>query len=151
MDITFLNQSNENSWKNYKSYLGEIAYKVKETLELKTEFAFSVIMVNDSEIQEINRHYRNIDRPTDVISFAMQEGEDIIDEHQPELMLGDIFINVDAVRRQAADYGHSLKREFCFLTVHGLLHLLGYDHMNPTDETAMITLQERVLYDIARR
>jgi len=81
----------------------------------------------------------------------MQEGEDIIDEHQPELMLGDIFINVDAVRRQAADYGHSLKREFCFLTVHGLLHLLGYDHMNPTDDTAMITLQERVLYDIARR
>jgi len=151
MDITFLNQSNENSWKNYKSYLGEIANKVKETLELKTEFAFSVIMVNDNEIQEINRRYRNIDRPTDVISFAMQEGEDIIDEHQPELMLGDIFINVDAVRRQAADYGHSLKREFCFLTVHGLLHLLGYDHMNPTDDTAMITLQERVLYDIARR
>jgi len=151
MDITFLNQSNENSWKNYKSYLGEIANKVKETLELKTEFAFSVIMVNDNEIQEINRRYRNIDRPTDVISFAMQEGEDIIDEHQPELMLGDIFINVDAVRRQAADYGHSLKREFCFLIAHGLLHLLGYDHMNPTEETAMITLQERVLYDIARR
>lgn len=151
MDITFLNQSNENSWKNYKSYLGEIANKVKETLELKTEFAFSVIMVNDNEIQEINRRYRNIDRPTDVISFAMQEGEDIIDEHQPELMLGDIFINVDAVRRQAADYGHSLKREFCFLTAHGLLHLLGYDHMNPQEETAMIALQERVLYDIARR
>lgn len=151
MDITFLNQSNENSWKNYKSYLGEIANKVKETLELKTEFAFSVIMVNDIEIQEINRRYRNIDRPTDVISFAMQEGEDIIDEHQPELMLGDIFINVDAVRRQAADYGHSLKREFCFLTAHGLLHLLGYDHMNPQEETAMIALQERVLYDIARR
>lgn len=151
MDITFLNQSNENSWKNYKSYLGEIANKVKETLELKTEFSFSVIMVNDNEIQEINRRYRNIDRPTDVISFAMQEGEDIIDEHQPELMLGDIFINVDAVRRQAADYGHSLKREFCFLTAHGLLHLLGFDHMNPSDETTMITLQERVLYDIARR
>jgi len=151
MDITFLNQSNENSWKNYKSYLGEIANKVKETLELKNEFAFSVIMVNDNEIQKINHRYRNIDRPTDVISFAMQEGEDIIDEHQPELMLGDIFISVDAVRRQAADYGHSLKREFCFLTAHGLLHLLGYDHMNPTDETAMIALQERVLYDIARR
>ncbi len=151
MDITFLNQSNEYSWKNYKSYLSEIANKVKETIELKYDFAFSVILVNDDKIQEINHLYRHIDRPTDVISFAMQEGEDIIDEHQPELMLGDIFISVDAVRRQAAEYGHSLKREFCFLTVHGLLHLLGYDHMNPADEKTMTELQERVLHDIAQR
>jgi probable rRNA maturation factor len=87
---------------------------------------------------------------TDVISFVMEEGESsLISTELREL--GDIFISVDAIRRQAKEYGHSLKREFCFLFTHGLLHLLGYDHMTPSDEKEMDSFQEMILHEIAER
>ena len=95
----------------------------------------------------MNREYRGVDRPTDVITFALQdemsELESMYEEIEQEL--GDIFISVDTAKRQAQEYGHSLRREVCFLFTHGLLHLLGYDHMTEEDEKVMFALQDTIL------
>ena len=101
-------------------------------------------------IHEINREYRKIDKETDVISFASLDDESLLNM-EDTVELGDIFINVEAIREQAKDYGHSLKREFCFLVIHGILHLLGYDHLNKDDEKVMFDLQEEILNEIAKR
>ncbi|MBH0229912.1 rRNA maturation RNase YbeY [Halobacillus yeomjeoni] len=118
----------------------------KEGIEVDAEVSIS--FVDNDEIQEINRNYRQKDQPTDVISFAMQEeGEGemkILNEDMP-LMLGDIVISLDKAKEQAEDYGHSLERELGFLALHGFLHLLGYDHMNEEDEKAMFDRQEEIL------
>ncbi|MBY7143351.1 rRNA maturation RNase YbeY [Virgibacillus sp. NKC19-3] len=112
------------------------------------EAEISVNFVDDKEIQELNRNYRQQDRPTDVISFALEdtvEGElDIIGEDIP-LVLGDIVISVDKAKEQAIEYNHSLEREVGFLTVHGFLHLLGYDHQEQQEETIMFQKQEDIL------
>lgn len=119
----------------------EHARKV-ENLE-DTELEFSVIIVDNKRIHEINKEYRGIDRPTDVISFALEDNEEIEFDHYR--VLGDIYISIDKVREQAKEYGHSEKRELAFLTVHGFLHLLGYDHMKPEDEKVMFARQEEIL------
>lgn len=119
----------------------EYARKV-ENLE-DTELEFSVIIVDNKRIHEINKEYRGIDRPTDVISFALEDNEEIEFDHYR--VLGDIYISIDKVREQAKEYGHSEKRELAFLTVHGFLHLLGYDHMKPEDEKVMFAKQEEIL------
>lgn len=103
---------------------------------------FNIIIVDNEYIHKLNRDYRNIDRPTDVITFALEDYEDIKLEHR---MLGDIYISIDKAKSQAIEYGHSFKREICFLAVHGFLHLLGYDHMNKEDEKEMFSLQELIL------
>ena len=103
----------------------------------------NVIIVDNKKIHEINKEYRNIDRETDVISFALED-----DKSMPEddyRMLGDIYISIDKAKEQAKEYGHSLKRELCFLMTHGFLHLLGYDHMEKEDEMIMFPLQEKIL------
>ena len=102
----------------------------------------SVIIVDNEKIHEINKEYRGIDRPTDVISFALEEGENY---EVKERMLGDIYISIDKVYEQAKEYGHSVKRELFFLATHGFLHLLGYDHMKKEDEDIMFPLQEKIL------
>lgn len=116
--------------------------------EIANEAEVSVTFVSNQEIKEINRNYRQQDRPTDVISFAMQEKVtdevEIIGEDLP-LVLGDIVISVDKAKEQAEEYGHSLERELSFLSVHGFLHLLGYDHMNKEDETEMFRKQDDIL------
>lgn len=103
---------------------------------------FNIIIVDNDYIHKLNRDYRKIDRPTDVITFALEDYEDIKLEHR---MLGDIYISLDKAKSQAEEYGHSFKREICFLAVHGFLHLLGYDHMNKEDEEEMFSLQELIL------
>ncbi len=103
---------------------------------------FGIIIVDNEKIHEINKKYRGIDRPTDVISFALEEGEDY---EKQDRMLGDIYISIDKVYEQAKEYGHSVKRELFFLVTHGFLHLLGYDHMNKEDEKEMFSLQEKIL------
>ena len=111
---------------------------------------FNVIFVTSEKIHEINREYRNVDRVTDVISFAL---EDSIEGYKEEIrMLWDIYICVDKMKEQAELYNHSVLREMCFLTTHGLLHLLGYDHMEEDDEKVMFSLQEELLneYGIKR-
>ena len=105
----------------------------------------NAIFVNDEEIHKINKKYRNVDRVTDVISFAFEDNEDIL--YNNIRVLGDIYICIPQMQRQAKEYGHSEKRELSFLVVHGLLHLLGYDHMNKDDEEEMFSLQELMLND----
>lgn len=102
----------------------------------------SIIIVDNKTIHEINKKYRNIDRETDVISFALEEGETI---EEPVKTLGDIYISIDKVYEQAKEYNHSIKRELFFLVTHGFLHLLGYDHMIKEDEEKMFSLQEEIL------
>lgn len=113
----------------------------------------AVSLVDDEAIHELNRTYRDKDAPTDVLSFAMQEGEedemeivfDEEDEVEADTMLGDIIISIPTAKRQAEEYGHSLERELAFLAVHGFLHLIGYDHMTPEDEKEMFGRQEAIL------
>jgi len=104
---------------------------------------FSVIFVDDEEIHRINKEYRHVDRVTDVISFAFEDNEEKI--YNNIRILGDIYICIPQMKRQATSYGHSEKRELSFLCVHGLLHLLGYDHMNESEEKIMFGLQEMIL------
>ena len=118
-----------------------IKYLVKK-LELE-KCEFNVIIINNEEIRKINREYRNIDRETDVISFALEDEMDI--KYDDFRLLGDIYISLDKAYSQAMEYGHSRERELCFLITHGILHLLGYDHMKPDDEREMFTLQESLL------
>ena len=110
----------------------------------------NIIIIDNEKIREINREYRNIDAETDVISFALEDTDNIkIDDYR---VLGDIYISIDKCYSQAMEYGHSRERELCFLATHGILHLLGYDHMNVSDEEKMFTLQEELLdgYNIKR-
>lgn len=111
-------------------------------LKLK-DVEFNIILVDNDYIHKINKEYRGIDRETDVISFALED-----DETFPEMetkILGDIYISIDKAKSQAEEYGHSFKRELCFLAVHGFLHINGYDHMEPEDEKVMFGLQEEIL------
>ncbi len=104
---------------------------------------FSIIIVDNEKIHELNKNFRGIDRPTDVITFALEDNEDF-----PEMetrVLGDIYISLDKAKGQAIEYGHSFLRELAFLSVHGFLHLLGYDHMKEDEEKIMFSKQEEIL------
>ena len=108
------------------------------------DVTFNVIFVDSEKIRNLNKEYRKIDRETDVISFAFEDGEGNINFEFGRL-LGDIYICVSKMKAQAKEYGHSIAREMGFLTVHGLLHLLGYDHMNKEEEKIMFKKQEEIL------
>ncbi len=117
----------------------------KETAEI------SIIFVDDDYIQNLNLEYRGLDQPTDVLSFAIKEeqlGTPAINgtsmDELPEL-LGDIFISVERAVAQAKSYHHTLERELCYLTIHGLLHLLGFDHQTPETITEMRQAEEQIL------
>ena len=113
---------------------------------------FNIIIVDNETIHQINKEYRGIDRPTDVISFALEDEKDMIISPDAGRVLGDIYISIDKAREQAIEYGHSFLREFAFLCVHGFLHLQGYDHMKEEDEKVMFGLQDDILnsYGITR-
>ncbi len=104
---------------------------------------FNVIIVDNDYIHRLNKEYRKIDRPTDVITFALEDNQDI--KYDNYRLLGDIYISVDKAHSQAEEYGHSFKREICFLAVHGFLHLLGYDHMEKNEEKIMFEHQDMIL------
>lgn len=108
----------------------------------------SITIVNNEEIQKINRDYRGKDQPTDVISFALEEmgeGEVVVKGDNLPVALGDIIISLEKAKEQAEEYGHSFQRELGFLAVHGFLHLLGYDHMTKEEEKIMFTKQKELL------
>ena len=117
-------------------------------LNVSKNYEVDVSLVDEETIHGINREYRNVDRVTDVISFAFEDDESelgfIAGDDIPR-MLGEIFICVPRALEQAKEIGNSEQRELCFLFVHGLLHLLGYDHMKPEDEEVMFPLQEKIL------
>ncbi len=127
---------------NELELLSDFINYAADKLELKNVM-FNVIMVDNESIHKINKEYRNIDRPTDVITFALEDNK-LIDIPNGRV-LGDVYISYDKVISQAKEYGHSKEREICFLGVHGLLHLLGYDHMNKEEEKEMFNLQKELL------
>ncbi len=124
-------------------------------LKLKDNFEVSVTVVDNERIHEINREYRSIDRPTDVISFAIEDNDEedfeiffdemMEDDLELPRLLGDLFISIDKAKEQAEEFGHSFERELGFLTVHGFLHLNGYDHQTEEEEKEMSALQDKIL------
>lgn len=125
-------------------YLNEV---IKYTLDKfdESNALLNVIFIDDEVMHGMNRDYRGIDRTTDVLSFALNDNKRIETEIN---VLGDIYISIDKMKEQALLYGHSERRELSFLTVHGILHLLGYDHMNKDDELVMFTLQDEILNEL---
>lgn len=146
---------------DYEALAGEVAAFTIDHEGFPYEAEVNLTLTDNEGIHEINRMYRQIDAPTDVLSFPMlsyeQAGdfsaleEDYEDNFNPdtgEIMLGDIVISVDRVREQAAAYGHSERREFAFLIVHSMLHLFGYDHMTPEDAAVMEPKQRQILEEM---
>ena len=133
-----------NLYKDY-AYLDKVINKTLEE-EQVTGAVFSIIFVTLDEIHRLNKEYRGIDRPTDVISFALEDSADF--EVSGLRVLGDIYICIEKMKEQAQEYCHSKMRELSFLTCHGLLHLLGYDHMEPVAEKIMFGKQDKILEEL---
>lgn len=136
----------------------QVAEAVLEAEGCPYECQINVLLTDNVGIREYNRKYRDIDRETDVLSFPNLEfsapsdfsgveeaSADCCDPDSGELILGDIILSVDRIRAQAEEYGHSVRREFAFLVAHSMLHLCGYDHMEPEEARIMETKQEAVL------
>ena len=149
MEITLFNRTNSDI-SSFEPLFHQIADQAKNVLKLDCEYLLSVTFVRSRTIHALNRDYRGIDRPTDVISFAAQDDTDFFFEEE-EKDLGDIFINIDYAKKQAGEYGHSYEREICFLFTHGMLHCLGYDHMTEEDEKVMFALQKQILDPLVAR
>ena len=143
IDFVFDNEV-ENFENNYEQDFTAIIEQALKTLGIEDDVEVSCVLVDDERIHEINREYRHIDRSTDVISFAMEDNDQFYVEGMPRT-LGDIFISVDHAKKQAEEYGHSLRREMSFLFTHGIIHLLGYDHMTDEQEKEMFGLQDKIL------
>lgn len=147
MEVVFDNPyGKEFDWLNER--YNEIAKAAFSYLDVKENYEVDVSLVDDETIHQINRDYRNVDRVTDVISFAFNDDKDPADQInslEVQKMLGEILICLPQAKRQAAEIGNTLERELSFLFTHGLLHLLGYDHMTPEDEAIMFPLQEKIL------
>ncbi|TFB24839.1 rRNA maturation RNase YbeY [Filobacillus milosensis] len=149
MNVDFIDETNQvtDDQKDIIEKLVDFAAKMEE---VNGDAELSITLVNNEEIREINRDYRGKDYATDVISFALQEqGEDeleIIGEDLPE-HLGDIIVSIEKAKEQADEYQHTFQRELGFLIVHGLLHLLGYDHQSVEEEKEMFERQEHILQE----
>lgn len=145
--IDFLDETEKVEQKHIQ-LVEDLLQHAVEVLNIVDESEVSITFVTNDVIQQINHEYRGKNQPTDVISFAMEElgdGEiEIVGGELPRI-LGDIIISIDRAKEQAEDYGHSFERELGFLAVHGLLHLLGYDHMTEDDEKIMFSKQEEIL------
>lgn len=114
----------------------------------QSDSELGVILVDDEYIQDLNLKYRGIDRPTDVLSFAMNEGVAESPAFKIEgepILLGDVYLSVERALEQAESYGHSFSRELCYLGTHGLLHLLGYDHQTPEETKSMRAEEEKIM------
>ncbi|WP_097015794.1 rRNA maturation RNase YbeY [Anaerocolumna aminovalerica] len=146
---------------DYESIITKVVNMALDLEECPYETELNVILTDNKEIKDINREYRNIDVPTDVLSFPMiayespgdfsileDEDNDSFNPETGELLLGDIIISVEKVMEQAAEYGHSEERELAFLTAHSMMHLFGYDHMEETERTVMEEKQRQVLEEL---
>lgn len=130
----------------------EILAATFKHLNVVDNYEVDVSFVDDETIHQINRDYRGVDRVTDVISFAFNDDKDPahqINDPDIEKMLGEILISIPQAERQAKEIGNTLYRELSFLFTHGLLHLLGYDHMVKEDEVVMFDLQDRILEEVS--
>ena len=145
MELDFVNQGPA-SYDAYEEIFSELYRKVFSHLGIEGNYVTDVTIVNNEEIHEINREYRKVDRPTDVISFAFFDDQNEIKPADGSpISLGAIVISYEKAEEQAKEFGHSLNREMSFLFVHGMLHLLGYDHMDEEHEKVMFRLQDEIL------
>ena len=129
---------------DYETLAVKVADKVLEMEKCPYDAQVNLVLTDNEEIERVNTEFRDIARPTDVLSFPMIPFETPADE----LLLGDIMISVDKVFAQAEEYGHSVTREFCFLVAHSMLHLLGYDHMTPGEAAVMEAKQAKALEEL---
>ncbi len=143
---------------DYEDVIRKVINYSLDFIQCPYETEVNVVITDNNGIHQVNKEYRNIDRPTDVLSFPMIEYEeagnfDIIDEENEdgfnpetgELVLGDIMISIEKVKEQALDYGHSELREMAFLTAHSMLHLFGYDHMEEEERKVMEEAQRSIM------
>lgn len=144
MELDFINQGPA-SYDAYESIFSSLMEKVFNHLKIKEDYLVDVTILDNKAIHEVNLTYRHIDRPTDVISFAFLDDKNEKPLPGVPTSLGQILISYEKAEEQAKEYGHSLSREMSFLFVHGMLHLLGYDHMTKEDEKVMFSLQEEIL------
>jgi probable rRNA maturation factor len=143
MEIGIFNQTEEKLDKELETVHEVLIHGLKK-LNIE-EAIFNVIIVDNDYIHMLNKEYRNIDRETDVITFALEDDKTF----NPDIrILGDVYISIDKAKSQSMEYSHSLLRELCFLAVHGMLHLLGYDHMKKEDEIVMFKLQDEILEEM---
>ena len=150
MELTIYNRTNQDM-DSFTALFETIAAAAEKKLKLPRDHTLSVTFVRSRTIHTINRDYRGIDRPTDVITFAAQDERSGFETEEEQKDLGDLFINIDYARKQAKRYGHSYEREIGFLFTHGLLHTLGYDHMTAKEENIMFQLQDEILDPIIGR
>lgn len=123
------------------NYIEDMLDYTLKKLKIKKSY-FTLILTDDDEVRFLNKEYRGLDQTTDVLSFALNDGMKL---YSPINMLGDIYISIDQMQRQAEEYGTGERRELGFLALHGLLHLLGYNHEIKEDEEVMFKLQEEIL------
>lgn len=140
MNLIITNQTEQNIDMDDK--LEDVIKTVLQTEGLSLAYEVSISFVDKDEIHRLNKEYRGVDRPTDVLSFPMDEDFFI---EGVDTMLGDIVICMDIAKEQAEDFGHSLHREIMYLTAHSCLHLLGYDHMEQEEKLAMRSREKEVM------
>lgn len=147
MELDFVNNG-PSSYDAYEQIFEKLYIKVFKFLKIKANYSTDVTIVDNKSIHEINRQYRKVDRPTDVISFAYLDDKNEVELNgSNSIPLGTILISYEKAEEQAISYGHSLVREMSFLFVHGVLHLLGYDHQTQEEEAKMFALQKEILGD----
>ena len=155
------NETNQEFPFDIERLVGQVMETVLDSEGCPYEAQVNVLITDNEGIHQYNRDYRQIDRPTDVLSFPNLDFEipadfsnleehmaDYFDPESDELLLGDIILSADKVYEQAESYGHSVEREFAFLVAHSMLHLCGYDHMEPSEAVVMEEKQEKVLQQI---
>lgn len=150
MTLLIDNRTNFELTDEIKETLEKVCLKSLQYEEFNEDCEISLSIVTNEEIHDINKQFRNIDSPTDVLSFpqlTFEEGEEADVNENGEIVLGDIIISIDRAKKQAEEYGHSLKRELAFLSVHSMLHLMGYDHMVPEEEEDMFRRQKEILIE----
>lgn len=141
---------------DFHKELEEVTREVLKVENIGENVEISVTFVDQDEIKRLNKEFRNIDKVTDVLSFPLYDGEDLIKEDQEKneededfaYMLGDIVICMDVAENQAKEFGHSLERELMYLSCHSLLHLLGYDHMNEEDKKIMRSKEKTIMKNL---
>ena len=136
-DMRFFDEETE-------ALIRHVLEKGAELQQVPEEAEMSVLICDAPVIHELNRTYRNVDAPTDVLSFALNEGDEE-DLEEEEAALGDIVINIDRAAEQAEEYGHSREREIAYLSVHGFLHILGFDHYEEEEKKEMRAAEEAIL------
>ncbi len=155
------NETNQKLPFSIEELFDRVARKCLDFENCPYEVEITLILTDNSSIQEINKENRDIDAPTDVLSFPMlslnrpsdfssveEDIEDCFNPESGELLLGDIIISIDKSIQQAEEYGHSLEREIAFLIAHSMLHLFGYDHMIPEDAAIMESKQKQILSEL---